>query len=38
MSGIGKYPYVNLSEDRLNFESLTVGKSLSKTVELRNYS
>jgi len=38
MSGIGKYPYVNLSDDKLNFESLTVGKSLSKTVELRNHS
>ena len=38
MSGIGKYPYVNLSDEKLNFESLTVGKSMSKTVELRNYS
>lgn len=38
MSGIGKYPYVNLSDDKLNFESLTVGKSLTKTVELRNHS
>lgn len=38
MSGIGKYPYVNLTDEKLNFESLTVGKSMSKTVELRNHS
>ena len=38
MSGIGKFPFVNLSNEKLNFESLTVGTELVKTVELRNYS
>jgi hypothetical protein len=38
MSGIGKFPFVNLSNEKLNFESLTVGTELVKTVELRNFS
>lgn len=38
MSGIGKFPFVNLNNEKLDFEQLTVGKSDSKTVELRNYS
>lgn len=38
MSGIGKFPFVNLSTEKLDFESLTVGKEAFKNVELRNYS
>lgn len=38
MSGIGKFPFVNSTEDKLNFESLTVGQIGEKTFELRNYS
>ena len=38
MSGIGKFPFVSLNHEKLDFESLTVGKSLAKTIELRNYS
>ena len=38
MSGIGKFPFVNLSNEKLDFESLTVGKDMVKTVELRNFS
>jgi len=38
MSGIGKFPFVNLSNEKLDFEALTVGKETVKTVELRNFS
>ena len=38
MSGIGKYPFVEISTDKIDFESLTVGKTTSQTVRLRNYS
>ena len=38
MSGIGKFPFVNLSNEKLDFESLTVGKETVKSVELRNFS
>lgn len=38
MSGIGKFPFVNLSNEKLDFESLTVGKESVKIVELRNFS
>ena len=38
MSGIGKFPFVNLSNEKLDFESLTVGKEITKNVELRNFS
>jgi hypothetical protein len=38
MSGIGKFPFVSINHDKLDFESLTVGKETFKTVELRNYS
>ena len=38
MSGIGKFPYVNLSNEKLDFESLTVGKTLTKNIQLRNHS
>lgn len=38
MSGIGKFPFVSINHERLDFEQLTVGKELSKSVTLRNYS
>ena len=38
MSGIGKFPYVNISHEKLDFESLTVGKTLTKNIQLRNHS
>lgn len=38
MSGIGKYPFVEISTDKIDFEALTVGKSTSQQVRLRNYS
>lgn len=38
MSGIGKFPFVSINHEKLDFESLTVGKETFKTVELRNYS
>jgi hypothetical protein len=38
ISGIGKYPFVNATEDKLKFDSLTVGQTGEKKVELRNYS
>lgn len=38
MSGIGKFPFVNISQEKMDFESLTVGKERVKSVELRNYS
>jgi len=38
MSGIGKYPFISISADKIDFESLTVGKTTSQNVTLRNYS
>ena len=38
MSGIGKFPFANCTDDKLNFESLTVGQTGEKTFEIRNYS
>jgi len=38
MSGIGKFPFVNISTEKLNFEKMTVGKSDMKRVTLRNNS
>lgn len=38
MSGIGKFPFVDLSHEKLDFEQLTVGKTLTKEIMLRNYS
>lgn len=38
MSGIGKYPFVEISTDKIDFESLTVGQTTSQHVTLRNYS
>jgi hypothetical protein len=36
MSGIGKFPFVHIDHDKLNFESMTVGKSDTKRIILRN--
>lgn len=38
MSGIGKFPFVNISEEKLNFEQMTVGRSETKKITLRNHS
>jgi hypothetical protein len=38
MSGIGKYPFVEISTDKIDFEALTVGTSASQNVTFRNYS
>lgn len=38
MSGIGKYPFVEISTDKIDFESLTVGTTTSQNVTFRNYS
>jgi len=38
LSGIGKFPFIELSEEKLNFEQMTVGKELTKKIILRNYS
>ena len=38
MSGIGKFPFITVNHEKLDFESLTVGKVSSKTIDLRNYS
>ena len=34
MSGIGKFPFVSINHEKLDFESLTVGQEAFKTVEL----
>ena len=38
LSGIGKFPFIELSEEKLNFEQMTVGKEMSKKIIMRNYS
>ena len=38
MSGIGKYPFIEISTDKIDFETLTIGKTASQTVRMRNYS
>ena len=38
MSGIGKFPFITVNHEKLDFESLTVGKFTSKSIDLRNYS
>jgi hypothetical protein len=38
MSGIGKFPFITVNHEKLDFETLTVGKVTSKTIDLRNYS
>ena len=38
MSGIGKFPFITVNHEKLDFESLTVGKVTHKTIDVRNYS
>ena len=38
MSGLGKFPFVHIDHDKLNFESMTVGKSDTKRIIMRNQS
>ena len=38
MSGIGKFPFITVNHEKLDFESLTVGKVTQKTIDIRNYS
>jgi len=38
MSGIGKFPFVSMNHEKLDFESLIVGKTLTKSITLKNYS
>jgi P pilus assembly chaperone PapD len=38
MSGIGKFPFITVNHEKLDFESLTVGKVTQKTIDVRNYS
>ena len=38
MSGIGKFPFVSISSQKLDFEELTVGQSETKKVILKNQS
>jgi hypothetical protein len=38
MSGIGKFPFVHASDEKVNFEPMTVGTSESKRITLRNHS
>jgi|APCry1669189000_1035189.scaffolds.fasta_scaffold170040_1 hypothetical protein len=38
MSGIGKFPFITVNHEKLDFESLTVGKVIQKTIDVRNYS
>ena len=38
MSGIGKFPFITVNHEKLDFESLTVGKVTQNTIDVRNYS
>ena len=38
MSGIGKFPFINASDEKINFDQLTVGQQETKHITLRNYS
>jgi len=38
MSGIGKFPFITVNHEKLDFESLTVCKVTQKTIDIRNYS
>ena len=38
MQGIGKYPFVNIDKERIDFGEYTVGKEVSQEVTLSNYS
>lgn len=38
MQGIGKYPFVNIDKERIDFGEYTVGKEVVQKVTLSNYS
>ncbi|KAL4426641.1 hypothetical protein ABPG74_018719 [Tetrahymena malaccensis] len=38
VSAIGKYPYISLSTQKLNFEQLLIGKQLVKEITIKNQS
>lgn len=38
LSGIGKFPFITSSVEKIDFESLTVGKTETKPIKLRNNS
>lgn len=38
VSGIGKYPFLQLNTKKLNFESLLIGKSVTKELTIKNSS
>lgn len=38
VSGIGKYPFLQLNTKKLNFESLLIGKSITKELTIKNSS
>ncbi|KAM3137891.1 hypothetical protein pb186bvf_009972 [Paramecium bursaria] len=38
ISGIGKYPFLQINTKKLNFESLLIGKSLTKELTIKNSS
>jgi hypothetical protein len=38
LSSIGKYPFLTISNDKIDFEEMLVGKSVTKEIFLRNIS
>lgn len=38
MSAVGKYPFLTISQERIDFETLLVGKLASKDIVLKNKS
>lgn len=38
VSGVGKYPFLQISSKRVNFEKLLVGKKARKEVLIKNLS
>jgi hypothetical protein len=38
MSGIGKFPFLSINNDKLDFETLTVGRVETKHLQLKNQS
>lgn len=38
LSAIGKYPFLTMNQDKIDFETLLVGKVLEKEIILKNQS
>jgi hypothetical protein len=38
MSAIGKYPFLTINQDKIDFETLLVGKVAEREIMLRNQS